>query len=88
MEFRFQARTSNYYCCYYYYDKKGLVVFLFGPKLETIYGTPFVPTSLTIVEIAIAIIRTVMFLFVLLCYVLFCFVLFCFVFLLLNHFLI
>ncbi len=39
---------SNYYCCYYYdYNKKGLFVFLFGPKLETIYGTPFAPTSLT-----------------------------------------
>ncbi len=32
---------SNYYCCCYYYDydKKGLFVFLFGPKLETIDGT-------------------------------------------------
>ncbi len=29
---------SNYYCCCYSYDydEKGLVVFLFGPKIETI----------------------------------------------------
>ncbi len=30
---------TNYYCGYYDYDKEGLFVFLFGPKLDTRYGT-------------------------------------------------
>ncbi len=76
-------------CCYYYYDydKKGLFVFLFGPKLETIDGTPMcLPHSLIVwtrfeqkgtitiaIEIGIAIIDSAVILFILFYFVLFCF---------------